>query len=200
MLPDDETQWSLQQCLFGLHLIADNPGKPIAIVESEKTAIIASEYLPDFIWLATGTINGLNVDKLKPLKGRKVVLFPDKGKAFTEWTNFTKGYQRSIKVSDLLERKAPGEHDGYDIADYLVQFDIEQFPGAKPFPYPPDWDEVEPPEPGTAEYNEATLLIMRELGADIDHTVTADEINAFWQKYDSAPRERSWRTTPVSVS
>tara|TARA_B100000780_G_C21122271_1_gene454701 strand:+ start:2060 stop:2968 length:909 start_codon:yes stop_codon:yes gene_type:complete len=50
-----EPGFNLCQCLFGLHLINEDYQKDIAIVESEKTAIIMSIFLPDFIWLATGS-------------------------------------------------------------------------------------------------------------------------------------------------
>jgi hypothetical protein len=60
------------------HLLRDNT-KMVAIVESEKTAIIASIYLPDMIWLACGGCGNLSLKLCEPLKGRKVVLFPDAG-------------------------------------------------------------------------------------------------------------------------
>ncbi|MFZ4741402.1 MAG: DUF6371 domain-containing protein, partial [Bacteroidales bacterium] len=44
--------FELKQCLFGTHLLYDKT-KPIAVVESEKTSIIASVYLPQFIWVST---------------------------------------------------------------------------------------------------------------------------------------------------
>ncbi len=46
----------LRACLFGEHLIGleDNSHKIICIVESEKTAIIASICIPDCIFMATG--------------------------------------------------------------------------------------------------------------------------------------------------
>ena len=193
-LPYDETEWKLDQCLFGLHLLANDTSKPVAIVEGEKTALIASQYIPAFIWLSTGQLNGLNETKLKPLKGRKVVLFPDKGKAYDEWNEKALLFKHisSMQVSDLLERKAPDEHDGYDIADYLIQFDITQFegstryqekPASEPKPkaapygfnpytneifdargYPKAWDEVSEPEPGTAEHIEM-LRAEHEAGA-----------------------------------
>ena len=49
--------FSLKQCFFGEHLL--NEYKPIAIVESEKTAIIASAYIPKFNWIAVGSLNNL---------------------------------------------------------------------------------------------------------------------------------------------
>ncbi|MBK9025621.1 MAG: hypothetical protein IPL69_17065 [Saprospiraceae bacterium] len=47
-------------------------------MESEKTAIIASVYLPQFTWLASGGKAGLTKDKLEVLKGRNVNLYPDR--------------------------------------------------------------------------------------------------------------------------
>lgn len=52
-LPD----FTLDQCFFGEHLLSDRR-KPVAIVESEKTALITSFYIPEYIWLATGGKNG----------------------------------------------------------------------------------------------------------------------------------------------
>ena len=43
-LPD----FNLRQCFFGEHLLPMNRGKPVAIVESEKTALVAMYYLPEY--------------------------------------------------------------------------------------------------------------------------------------------------------
>jgi hypothetical protein len=51
--------FKLNQCLFGEHLLAQFPDRSVAVVESEKTAVIASHYCPDFLWLATGGLNNL---------------------------------------------------------------------------------------------------------------------------------------------
>lgn len=70
-------------CLFGEHLLYLEPGiKTVAIVESEKTAILCSLYLPTIagepvIWLASGSANGLTEDRIKPLQGYNVILCPD---------------------------------------------------------------------------------------------------------------------------
>lgn len=52
------TGFELRQCLFGEHLLIDKL-KPVALVESEKSAVIASAYLPQFLWLAVGSLNNL---------------------------------------------------------------------------------------------------------------------------------------------
>lgn len=78
--------FNLQQCLFGEHLLSERPGDPVALVESEKSAIIASWYLPQYVWLATGGKHGcFNETALRCLRGRQVTLFPDLG-ATTHWS------------------------------------------------------------------------------------------------------------------
>jgi hypothetical protein len=135
--------FNLQQCYFGEHLLKLEPGKPVALVESEKTAIVASAYLPGFIWLAVGSLQNINVAKCKPLAGRKVVLFPDLN-GFEKWSQKAAELQKAIPgtrfdVSDLLERKATEaeRQSGLDLADYLTRFDWRSFnqePEPKPKP------------------------------------------------------------------
>lgn len=131
-----QPEFELRQCLFGEHLLIDKT-KPVAIVESEKTAIIASVYLPQFIWLAFGGI-GFNIDKCNILKGRTVTLFPDcslpkegKPTAFEKWSSRAKELSHLAKftVSDLLECKATEaeKKQGLDLADYLIRFDFREF-------------------------------------------------------------------------
>jgi len=73
-LPQD---FNLQQCFFGEHLLALYPDKTVAIVESEKSALIASAVFPDLIWLPAGNLNGLSIEKCHVLKRRDVMLYPD---------------------------------------------------------------------------------------------------------------------------
>jgi len=118
-------------------LINQNYSKPIAIVESEKTAIIASVYLPQFIWVAVGSLSNLNAEKSSVLRGRTVVLYPDLN-GFEKWSEKAKALSdiASFRVSDLLERKATEaeREQGLDLADYLTRFSLEQFRGL-PDPY-----------------------------------------------------------------
>lgn len=122
-------EFELQQCFFGNHLLNDKI-KPIAICESEKTAIIACVYLPQFIWIAAGSKDGLNAEKCKVLAGRNVTLFPDLN-GFDKWK--AKALELSsienFTVSDLLELKAreAEKKQGLDLADYLIQFDLREF-------------------------------------------------------------------------
>ena len=99
--------FNLEQCLFGLHLIHLDKTKPIAIVESEKTAIIASLAFPEYIWMATGGLNNLKEKLLLPLKGRNIILFPDAG-CYNIWKDkiATLPSNINIQISDLLYRKA----------------------------------------------------------------------------------------------
>lgn len=117
--------FNLRQGFFGQHLIADS-SKPIAVVESEKTAVIASIYLPQLTWLACGSLQGLNDDKCGILEGRKVILYPDL-KAFEMWSLKAKRY--GFAISDLIEKKATTKDraDGLDIADYLLKFKPADF-------------------------------------------------------------------------
>ncbi len=112
--------YNLQQCLFGEHQLSSDDNMPIAIVESEKTAIVASGFMPEFIWLATAGKGNLSIEKLTPVQGRKVVLFPDLG-AFDKWQTVVNGFAW-IRVSDILERYATEENRkaGLDLADYLL--------------------------------------------------------------------------------
>lgn len=118
--------FKLSQCFFGENLIR-NTSKPIAIVESEKTAIIASVYMPEFIWLACGAIHGLNAEKCKVLKGRNVILFPDLN-AYDLWNE--KAYElrhiTTFKVSNFLEKNTTKEQreQGLDLSDFLVEFEV----------------------------------------------------------------------------
>ncbi len=46
--------YNLKQCFFGEHLLSEDKSRPVALVESEKTALVASYYLPQFLWIASG--------------------------------------------------------------------------------------------------------------------------------------------------
>lgn len=137
------SDFHLQQCFFGEHLIkgADR----IAIVESEKTAILASVYFSRFTWIASGGLCNLTREKARVLAGKQVYLFPDKG-CYNEWSkraNEIREFAR-VEVSDYLELM-DDKPTGYDLADLLTEIprfdrladgtEIKLHPGG----FPADW-------------------------------------------------------------
>ena len=119
-------RFQLSQCLFGLHQLHDgSKEKLIGLVESEKTALIASGYCPELIWLSVGSLHQLSAERCKPLRGRRVVLFPDTG-GWALWHKQAKVLEKAlgspVQVSDWLEQLVPTavKHDGLDLADVLV--------------------------------------------------------------------------------
>ena len=117
--------YHLRQCFFGEHLLSLYPDWKVFVVESEKTAVIASHFMPDVLWVATGGKNGcFNERAISSLAGRDVVLMPDLG-ATQEWqARLPMLYKvcRSVSVNDILETMATDEQrsQGLDIADFLL--------------------------------------------------------------------------------
>lgn len=128
----NKDKFNLKQCLFGLHLykkvFATSLQKPtttllqdhnitIAIVESEKTAIIMSLFIPEYLWMATGSKQNLKLQLLEPLKNENIVVYPDKGE-FEDWSKKVNELQKEgfkIKCSSLVENS--DFETGTDLAD-----------------------------------------------------------------------------------
>lgn len=125
-LPD----FHLKQCLFGEHLLATSSATVI-LVESEKTCLIASHFMPDYLWLATGGKDGcFNEDAMQVLHGRDVILMPDLG-ATGKWTKksaILTPICKSVTVSTVLEQMATDEQReaGLDISDFLLMQETNQ--------------------------------------------------------------------------
>ena len=125
--------WNLTQCLFGEHLLKEHPDKPVALVESEKTAVICAGLMPKYVWLATGGKSCVN-DRLLVLSGHKVVAFPDVD-GYQEWIEKLAKYKNTqsvtpgltggldIIVSPILQQNATPEDiaNHIDIADWLIR-------------------------------------------------------------------------------
>lgn len=123
--------FNLRQCFFGEHLLPMNRDKPVAIVESEKTALVATYYLPEYVWLTTGGKNGcFNADALRVLKGHQVILYPDIG-ATDQWRQklrLLRSLGIEASIFNFLEEVATDDERtaGLDIADYLLQIEPDQ--------------------------------------------------------------------------
>lgn len=119
----------LGQCLFGEHLLGDD--KPIAIVESEKTACIMDVIYKKYTWMATGSLGGLTEKKLNILKRKKIILYPDlgvngkNGSPYFIWKSKCDELEFNgfdISISNLLEENCTENEreKGLDIADYFL--------------------------------------------------------------------------------
>ncbi len=84
--------WQLRQCPFGLHLLAHEKEKSVAIVESEKTAVIMSIFAPELLWLALGGKENLNQRLLSQIPRSTLFLYPDKD-AFCRWQTLSQELQ-----------------------------------------------------------------------------------------------------------
>ncbi|RYU94745.1 DUF6371 domain-containing protein [Emticicia agri] len=147
-------KFNLSQCLFGEHLINKyQPDKVIALVESEKTAVIASVLLPDLLWLAVGSLSNLTVERCEVLTGRKLILYPDLGirnikglTPYDTWLNkgelLKKHLGCQVIISDLLEQKASlsERESGLDISDFLIRRDEKYGWALTDHNYPVFWD------------------------------------------------------------
>lgn len=118
--------FNLRQCLFGEHLLSYDQQRPVALVESEKSALISSFYLPQYLRIASGGKNGaFNRDAMSVLRNRRVLFFPDLGA--TDYWNSKMEMIRSLEIEaslfDFMERNATKEERdaGYDIADFLLR-------------------------------------------------------------------------------
>jgi hypothetical protein len=110
----------LHQCLFGLHnLIRITKGDTICIVESEKTAIIMSIVMPNFLWLATGSKTGFKENMLQPIKDYAIIAYPDKTeyKTWNEKAILLNKEGFKIECSNLLE--SIELENGGDLVDFL---------------------------------------------------------------------------------
>ena len=126
------SDFTLRQCFFGEHLLTDKATtKTTAIVESEKTAVIATHFIPDFVWLATGGMNGcFNKETVEVLRGKEVVLVPDLG-ATDKWKSklpLLQSVCKQVLVSNVLEDNSIDEQrlQGLDIADFLLMAETPQ--------------------------------------------------------------------------
>ena len=117
-------RWCPIHCLFGLHLLSTlrsapcdasrlKNSSPIAIVESEASAVVLSELFPDVLWMAYATVEHLDVALFAPLRGRTVTLYPNTDPSFSTYLFFhdlaesIRGrYDLHVSVASILEDHA----------------------------------------------------------------------------------------------
>ena len=121
-----------KRILYNLHLLSGAKDKPVLIVEGCKCASVDFPGLHETFILSTwpGGVNGVMKVDVRPLFGRRVIIWPDNDKPDNKWERA--GYKASYYLAATLEGKAEvsilkaAEHPsgklsgkGYDIADYI---------------------------------------------------------------------------------
>ena len=106
--------------------------KTVCVVESEKSAVILSEWFPQYVWMATGGMGNVQPERFRGLRGQRVILFPDTdtdGTAYRRWYEAAQVVMRQpfweesppIRVSPVLEQHATPEQKEakIDLVDFL---------------------------------------------------------------------------------
>lgn len=109
--------FNYRQCFFGLHLTT--PDKPVALCESEKTAILMSVFMPEYTWVASGGSEMLNLQRLNELP-RLDMVFADHGQ-FKKWEHKTRHFNREMDVTVEQAVQAGTLPDGADILDLMLK-------------------------------------------------------------------------------
>ena len=144
-----------KHCLFGEHLISErratlgtdpsvqqsekrkvksekcNPHcSTVAIVESERSAVVLSELFPECIWMAYSYPSNFTVDKLAPLQGCVVSIYPHTDPTGCTYVSFLeladqarRLYDIDLSVVSLLEEHASEEQKErcIDILDFITE-------------------------------------------------------------------------------
>ena len=123
--------YTLRQCLFGEHLLRKYPDMFIVIVESEKTAIIASGVFDGCIVMACGGCQNLTIAMCEPLRGRNVVLIPDNGK-LAEWSEKGRKLRhlfKTLQIATIMEQPDTLQrwslNGGDDIGDLIIARNLD---------------------------------------------------------------------------
>lgn len=105
--------------LFGEHLLLDSG--TVALVESPKNAVVGACRWPELIWVAVGNKTALTADMLSPLKGRNVLVFPDKD-ALPDWQQRISTLRplANFTFSTGWMDEVPGGKG--DIADWVLRY------------------------------------------------------------------------------
>ena len=111
--------WELVQCMYGEHLLARYPDRVVAVAEGAKTAHIGAIIMPDMVWVAVDSMTALTAEMLAPLKGRRVVLFPDEGKGYEVWSAKIGAIAAEVGFNYCVSQFMEGRERGSDIADLL---------------------------------------------------------------------------------
>lgn len=114
-------QWPAPRPLYGLDDLAARPGSPVLLVEGEKAADAARRIVPHYAVLTwPGGAQARTKADWSPLKGRKVLLWPDCDKPGIEamWEIGHRLLKICPEVKVIL---AEGKPEGWDAADAVAE-------------------------------------------------------------------------------
>jgi putative DNA primase/helicase len=157
--------------LYNLADLAKHPTKGVLIVEGEKAADAAAKIAPAVVVTWPGGAQAHRYADWSPLKGRKVLIWPDADQPGIEAARAIQTTLRQIAESVRIVMPPTDVAEGWDAADAVAEgWDrarlVEHF---KPAPEPPPGYE-ERPEP-RSEANRILDLPFRILGCDGDSMV-----------------------------
>lgn len=69
--------WTLRQCLFGTQLLREDRERKVAVVESEKTAVLLSLFDHSRLWTACGGKMNLREEMIADIARNEIELYPD---------------------------------------------------------------------------------------------------------------------------
>jgi|GEM_PF-1298738 len=95
--------------------------RAVALVESPKNAVVGACWRPELTWVAVGNKGMLKREVLEVLRGRDVIVFPDRD-AIEEWRKILNGMKdlANFQMSSFCECKDYPENKKMDIADWIL--------------------------------------------------------------------------------
>ena len=108
-------------CLFGEHLLPRYLDRPVVLVESPKNAVVGACQYPNLLWLATGNKGMLKRPLLEALRGRQVIVMPDRDAA-EEWAAKIATMQdiATFQMSSFCDCNTEADNKKMDIADLIL--------------------------------------------------------------------------------
>src|SRR5690606_38732958 len=124
-LEDWQDYYKFLRCFYGEHLW--DKAKDTCLVESEKTAVIAAFFFPQYNWLATGGNHGMTFEQFQIFYGykRRIWNLVDNDKAGFEKSKTNQWLDRLAEMredkSEILSVNLfPEAQEGWDLADAII--------------------------------------------------------------------------------
>ena len=169
--------WPIPRPLYGLDLLAANPAALVVITEGEKAADAGRRLLPGCVVVASpnGSKSAGKAD-WTPLRGRRVVLWPDADEAGAEFVAAVAKGLKSIAASIAMVAVPDGRENGWDAADaeqegWSQASAAALIDAASPCATPKDSKKGEPAS-GRRE-NRADALMAALIGLELWHDADA---------------------------